>query len=721
MYETLILILGTVMATLTGIFVLSRGPKQLVNQVYAVMTFAFVVLIIANSFTLGNRTSSEGTLIFIRIVAAATTIAFTSLYILVKLIGNSRPHLISDKKYRIIIGVSLVIFALDLSPLVFRSISAQDGQLTPVPGIAIILFVAHAAFFLVASIVTLVKGTRKGDVVKKSRTKSILIGLIPVLVFAPLTSIILPIVFHRVGFIFLSPVYIVFFVAMVAYAMVRQGLFDMRLAAMRTFAYILTLATLSFIYYVLAYYISVIILRVQNQAGISLLSPLHILLALVLAFIFQPIKRLFDRLTNLTFYRDAYDTTEFFARITRKTSTMTDLYALLHYASQDISCTLKAQFGAFSIHESGKRPIFVSTIKNSPVPLKDLDMLGDYVTKMNASVVMTDHLTLTTEDRSIQRMLKSHRVALALPVILEGSVSGFLFLGEHLSSQYANRDVKALDTIVDELGIAIRNALSIHEVQSLNANLEQRIETATRELRASNAQLQKLDEAKDEFISMASHQLRTPLTSIKGYVSMLMDGDVGEVSEEQKHLLQEAFMSSERMVRLIGDFLNVSRLQTGKFVLDKHPVDLAKIVSEEVEGLQTNAQSRGLSFTFKKLKNIPELNLDENKIHQVIMNFCDNAIYYSKENSNINVSLAVVNNQVEFSVKDTGIGVPADEQAQLFNKFFRATNARKQRPDGTGVGLFLAKKVIDAHDGKIVFESEEGKGSTFGFRLPIKK
>jgi signal transduction histidine kinase len=101
------------------------------------------------------------------------------------------------------------------------------------------------------------------------------------------------------------------------------------------------------------------------------------------------------------------------------------------------------------------------------------------------------------------------------------------------------------------------------------------------------------------------------------------------------------------------------------------------------------------------------------------MNFADNAIYYSKEKSTIKLSLSLDGQDVIFTVKDTGIGVPADQQASLFNKFFRATNARQQRPDGTGVGLFLAKKVIDAHNGTIIFESKEGKGSTFGFRLPL--
>jgi len=202
---------------------------------------------------------------------------------------------------------------------------------------------------------------------------------------------------------------------------------------------------------------------------------------------------------------------------------------------------------------------------------------------------------------------------------------------------------------------------------------------------------------------------------------MIMEGDVGKVSKDQAHLLEEAFTSSERMVRLIGDFLNVSRLQTGKFVIDKHAVDLAKLVESELEALESNASSRNLKFIYKKPTSIPLLDLDESKIQQVIMNFADNAIYYSKEASTITVSLKASGDWAEFRVKDTGIGVPKAQQERLFGKFFRATNARQQRPDGTGVGLFLAKKVVDAHQGEIIFSSTENKGSTFGFRLPIEK
>jgi signal transduction histidine kinase len=173
------------------------------------------------------------------------------------------------------------------------------------------------------------------------------------------------------------------------------------------------------------------------------------------------------------------------------------------------------------------------------------------------------------------------------------------------------------------------------------------------------------------------------------------------------------------MVHLINDFLNVSRLQTGKFMLEKRPTDLVEVVKQEIESLKISASGRDLSFKLKLAKSMPKLLIDEDKMRQVIMNFADNALYYSKPGSSISIELKKEDGAVVFTVKDTGIGVPAEEQAHLFTKFYRAANARKQRPDGTGVGLYLAKRVVLAHGGSIVFSSTEGKGSTFGFRLPI--
>lgn len=259
-----------------------------------------------------------------------------------------------------------------------------------------------------------------------------------------------------------------------------------------------------------------------------------------------------------------------------------------------------------------------------------------------------------------------------------------------------------------------------------NVILTERLSTATIRLTRSNQKLKALDEAKDEFVSMASHQLRTPLTSIKGYISMVLEGDAGEINDVQRQMLGQAMFSSQRMVYLISDLLNVSRLKTGKFAIEQKPVYLPDLVESELSQLREGATSKNITLLFDKPDKFPTLNLDDMKIRQVVMNFTDNALYYTPAGGRITVGLKDKRDSIEFTVKDTGIGVPKGEQHKLFAKFYRAENARKARPDGTGLGLFMAQKVIIAQGGAIIFDSKEGKGSTFGFsfpksRLEIKK
>jgi len=531
-------------------------------------------------------------------------------------------------------------------------------------------------------------------------------------------DLILPHWLGDYSLVWVGPLATTLFAVWCAINIIRYGLFDIRQATMRAIAYTLTILTLATIYFILAFVITDVFLRIQPDNS-GAVSVVNVSVALVLAFIFQPIKRFFDRVTNFVFYRDTYNPNEFFARLTHTLSTMTDLSTLLHYASSEISKTLKASFGAFFVYRTDKRPLYASTVRSKIIPLEDAKALDAYVTTHGSNILITTEISDEHDGKAIRRLLVGHRITLALPLKQDDSIIGYFFLGEHLSSEYTRGDIGALKTIVDALVIAIENALSIQEVRELNDTLQQRIDNATSELRRSNAQLQRLDKAKDDFISMASHQLRTPLTSIKGYISMVREGDAGKITKTQDQLLGQAFTSSERMVHLINDFLNVSRLQTGKFLIDKRPVNLAKVIEQELDSLVTNAKSRNLSFVYTPPKDFPLLNLDEDKMRQVIMNFSDNAMYYSTEGTKVHVKLALDKKCATFTVKDSGIGVPRSEQSQLFNKFYRASNARKQRPDGTGVGLYLAKKVIDAHAGTVVFESVEGKGSTFGFKLSL--
>lgn len=295
------------------------------------------------------------------------------------------------------------------------------------------------------------------------------------------------------------------------------------------------------------------------------------------------------------------------------------------------------------------------------------------------------------------------------PLVAREKVIGVMILGIRvLDNELSTYQKNLLDRLSVVVAIAFDNSMLYTKTQ-----------VATARLRVANRHLKDLDKAKDEFISMASHQLRTPLTTIKGYLSMMLEGDAGAISPMQKQFTGYAFESADRMVNLIADLLNVSRLSAGRFMIETRPSDLAKIVEDEVRQLQSHAAAKNLKLVYHPPKKaLPSILLDDNKTRQVIMNFIDNAIYYTKEGS-ITVNVAKVTDGIKVTVEDTGIGVPLKSRRKLFSKFYRAENAQTVRPDGTGLGLYLAKRVIEDQGGTIIFESVEGKGSTFGFELPL--
>ena len=233
-----------------------------------------------------------------------------------------------------------------------------------------------------------------------------------------------------------------------------------------------------------------------------------------------------------------------------------------------------------------------------------------------------------------------------------------------------------------------------------------------------------IERLKTEFVSIAAHQLRTPLSAIKWTLRMILDGDLGEVPEEQRKFLQGTYASNERMIKLINDLLNVTRIEEGRFLYNIQSRDIIEVVKKVIDPFKEIAQREGLKFEFKiPKKKIPKLEVDTEKISLVIQNLIDNAIHYTKSGGVVKVSIEFLKkkNQFLFSFNDTGIGIPKNQQKRVFTRFFRAANAIRAETEGTGLGLFIAKNIVEAHGGKIWFESVENKGTTFYFTLPVKE
>jgi len=506
-------------------------------------------------------------------------------------------------------------------------------------------------------------------------------------------------------------------IVMFGYAIIRHRLFDIRMAAVRALAYALSIATLAGVYSLLAFGLANTFLGAHDNLGLQIF---YLAIALLLALTFAPLKTFFDKITRSVFYQDAYEPQKVIDDLSSVLVSTVNIDDLGKDTAEILHTALKSQYVGILLPErTGEEARERSMVSGENIRIKEVEIIKVLIS-YDEKLIIRDELH--SQRTKLNQVLRESNCAIAARLEAHGDFIGYVLFGIKNSGRpYTRQDIDLIHIVVDELALGIQNALRFEEIRQFNQTLQQRIDDATKELRKTNEQLQKLDAAKDEFVSMASHQLRTPLTSIKGYISMVLEGDVGKITPTQHQMLSEAFTSSERMVHLIGDFLNVSRLQTGKFMLEDKPVDLSKLMTQEIDSLQTTINAHGLKLHYRKPSYFPVLMLDEGKIRQVLMNFIDNAIFYSPEGKTITVKLSVEEGFAVVRVIDAGIGVPKSERAHLFTKFFRASNARKQRPDGTGVGLFLAKKVIAAHGGVMVFESEEGKGSTFGFRLPIKK
>jgi signal transduction histidine kinase len=251
----------------------------------------------------------------------------------------------------------------------------------------------------------------------------------------------------------------------------------------------------------------------------------------------------------------------------------------------------------------------------------------------------------------------------------------------------------------------------------------ERIEKLAKDLESANQRLRELDREKTEFVSIASHQLRAPITAIKGYSSLLLEKSYGEIPEKMEQPITNIFESSRLMVNTIEDFLNVSRIELGRMNFAMEDFDLIGISRKVVEELTNNAKLKDLALSFSTREGSVMVHADLNKIKQVVTNFVDNAIKYTQKGSiEVIVSADRVKNKALIAVKDTGMGLDKSTIDELFDKFTRARNANQVNTTGTGLGLYVGKQLIQGHNGRVWVESEgQGKGSTFFIELPLKK
>lgn len=705
---------------LVGSLVYLNNPKNYKNIVFLAFNLTGSLWLGLDYFA-GQMDSSNAALWLFRFVLFFGQLAPLLFYVFVHYFPSGSSF---NLKKQLLPVVGYLFFVLaTLTPLNVVSVEIRDygiapKEIGPLYNFSDLLSVAA----VVAGIFMLIrKYFRSKSIFDRKQIRLVAIGVSMVLLGAVFANIFLLRVLENDSWTVLIGNYtVLLFSITVGYAIIRHRLFDVRLVVVRSLGYIISIGLIFAVTAFVIFGLSNILIGQGISQSIRLW--LYVLVTIILSVVYQPTKKYFDRVTNRLFYQDAYEAQGLLDELNQVLVSTVELELMLKKSADVIARNIKPEYCVFGLEETDYEEQRIIGEADRKFHKDDIDFARTMTPQMGHKVIVADYLEEGNKD--LRRRMRKNDVAVLVRITsdVEQQGVGYIVLGAKKSGNpYNSQDIRVLETIANAMVIAIDNALRFEEIQKFNITLEKKVEDATRRLQRANDKLVALDQTKDDFISMASHQLRTPLTSVKGYLSMVLEGDAGKVNPKQAKLLDQAFISSQRMVYLIADLLNVSRLRTGKFVIEATEVNLADVVEGEVTQLIPTAAARGLKLTYHKPKSSPALMLDETKIRQVIMNFIDNAIYYTPAGGNIDVYLRDNGRFIEYMVKDSGIGVPKSEQHNLFTKFFRAGNARKARPDGTGLGLFMAKKVIVAQGGAVLFTSAEGKGSTFGFTFEKSK
>lgn len=365
-------------------------------------------------------------------------------------------------------------------------------------------------------------------------------------------------------------------------------------------------------------------------------------------------------------------------------------------------------------------------LEATPIPFKDIIIPLSATQNLSVRAIRERKMFVTNEVADVLLPALSHewvdgfqktlgiKTTIVYPIVAKDKVLGSLIFSlSKEKEKITDEEWSVLDSFVGAVGIALDNALLF---KSLNDTTEQ--------LRVANDKLKELDKLKDEFVSLASHELRTPMTVIKSYVWLLIEGKTGEITEKQKEYLQRTYDSTIRLINMVNDMLNISRIESGRFTIEPKNIDLSALIQEVITEMQPRANEQELQLVYAPPKEaLPSVYADPERIKQVLINLVGNSLKFTPKQGTIMIYLTLDEGFVVTHVKDTGRGIKPEDMEKLFKKFnmIGGNYLNKQSGQGTGLGLYLSKSLVELHKGRIWVESEgEYKGSTFSFSLPLK-
>ena len=321
-------------------------------------------------------------------------------------------------------------------------------------------------------------------------------------------------------------------------------------------------------------------------------------------------------------------------------------------------------------------------------------------------------------DGKTKQFFKKQQINIAIPLFISKTNHGVLVLGKkELKNTYTNQDIKVLDIFATQISMAIQNSLDYEKIRQFNITLKEEVEVATEKLTKANKNLRHLDKLKDEFVYVATHELKNPVTAMKGYLSMIDEGSFGNIPEKLKDPIYQINQSNQYLVKLVNNLLQIARTEVQPLSVDVTKVNICDIIEKIISGVQPLADQKKIIINYVCLKKEILVKADPHRLEEVFNNLITNAIKYSNKGT-ITIKYSAEENQVITHIKDEGIGIAKKDQKKIFTRFFRVEEQAAKGIPGSGLGLFIVRQLLEKMGGKIWFSSKLGKGSTFSFSLP---
>jgi len=709
-FDFLIVLIALVGNLFLGLFTLLKNPKSATNKLFFLFTISIAVYNLFNYLSIYQK-DDQSTLFWIRSVISIALVINLLFFFLIKTFPQSKLQIKGLYLFLSILFTSILL-PITHTNLIFQGVEPLTNQ--PIPGKGIPLFIIDNFVFLGGGFYILLKKLRKSTGVVKTQLRLFLLGTIVMFILILLTNFLFVILLNTTAFVGLLPIYTLIFIGIVSYAIIKHRFLDISLLVARTVSFTLLVVIFAVFYAVLFALISSVFISTSMSSGTITVSTV---LAIIMVFTFQPVRRLLEKITDKAFYKDHYNINDLLYNLTYIMASTLRLEDLTHQVLQELLKQMRVSRGVFILIQEDK--------------IYEVAQEGyDKVPELDESKIMSllsQNNTLVFEEMpesDLKETMRNLDFSIVVHLVAEGNRIGLLALGPHLSGDiYTSEDIKVLEISAPGVAVAIENSKSYEEIRRFNITLKEEIDQATKSLKEANTRLQHIDKLKDEFVSLASHELRTPMTVIKSYIWLLLQGKSGQLSDKQMLYLDRAYSSTNRLINLVNDMLNISRIESGRLVIDKKAVDIKGLISDVITEMAPKAQEEGVNLAAPDKQNlIPSVIADPDRIKEVLINLIGNSLKFTPRDGKITVTLTSKDGEVIVEVADTGTGINKEDIQKLFQKFgvVGSSYLRKQNTQGTGLGLYLSKSLIELHGGRLWAESEgEGKGSNFYFTLKI--